>query len=80
MSSNGEYFGKKSQNSWILFLSRLNVWRDMFIIPNAKNADEIPYELDEMIDDYDYDNPNDSQNFLPDHHEVKNGLRCGLIT
>lgn len=43
----------------------------MFVIPTSNTNEEQPSDLEEMINDYDYNNPNDSQNLIPEPYEVQ---------
>ncbi|XP_065222605.1 condensin complex subunit 2-like [Planococcus citri] len=47
---------------------RLKTCREMFVVPKPSN-DEQPSDLDETINDYNYNNPNDSQHFIPEQYE-----------
>ncbi|KAK7603010.1 hypothetical protein V9T40_003009 [Parthenolecanium corni] len=48
---------------------RLKIWREMFVIPSKNINEDQPADLDETIKDYNYDNPHDSQNFIPEQYE-----------
>lgn len=50
----------------------------MYVIPTTNTSDEQPSDLEEMINDYDYDNPNDSQNQIPEPYEVKLGFTLAI--
>lgn len=41
----------------------------MYVVPNPSNEEQ-PSDLEETINDYNYNNPNDSQNFIPEQYEV----------
>lgn len=52
----------------------------MFVIPTSSSNEEQPSDLDENINDYDYNNPNDSQHFIPETYEVRTYLRWSRET
>lgn len=55
-------------------INRLKIWREMFVIPSKNINEDQPADLDETIKDYNYDNPHDSQNFIPEQYEVRKNI------
>lgn len=55
-----------------IYIYRLKIWREMFVIPNTNPNEEQPSDLEETINDYNYNNPNDSQHYIPEQYEVSN--------
>lgn len=41
----------------------------MYVVSTSSNEDQ-PSDLEETINDYNYDNPNDSQNCNPERYDV----------